>query len=323
MPITLNGDTGITTPSYGGTDTSEYLVPVTAFKNRIINGAMGIWQRGTSFTNTANSSQYTADRWTVFGGVGLPVVTTQVSSGLQDFPNALRVQRPNGNTATTNTAAIQVIETSNCRDLEGQSITVSFLARAGANYSQSGNGLVVFIGTGTGTDQGSVSWINGAWTGLANTSQTITLTTTMTRYSLTYSIPSGTNEIVLAFLTNPTGTAGAADYFDITGVQLEKGSTATSFDYRPYGTELALAQRYYQIDDTPLESMLTAAGNFPSIYAWFKTTMRAAPTVTSVTGVRSVGTPTVNITVNAIRWICFNSIGDRASIASWTASAEL
>jgi hypothetical protein len=106
-------------------------------------------------------------------------------------------------------------------------------------------------------------------------------------------------------------------------MQVELGSTATSFDYRPYGTELALCQRYYQIDDTPLESMLTTAGNFASIYAWFKTTMRTAPTITSVTGVRSVGTPTVNITVNAIRWICLNSAGDRASIASWTASAEL
>jgi hypothetical protein len=43
--------------------------------------------------------------------------------------------------------------------------------------------------------------------------------------------------------TNLLGTSGATFY--ITGVQLEKGSTATSFDYRPYGTELALCQRYY------------------------------------------------------------------------------
>ena len=40
MSIVLNGDSGITTPTYGGADTSEYLVPVTQFKNRIINGAI-------------------------------------------------------------------------------------------------------------------------------------------------------------------------------------------------------------------------------------------------------------------------------------------
>lgn len=47
MPIVLNGTTGITTPTYNGSTTAEYLVPVTGFKNRLINGDMGIAQRGT------------------------------------------------------------------------------------------------------------------------------------------------------------------------------------------------------------------------------------------------------------------------------------
>jgi hypothetical protein len=42
--------------------------------------------------------------------------------------------------------------------------------------------------------------------------------------------------------TSVVGTSGATFY--VTGVQLEKGSTATSFDYRAYGQELALCQRY-------------------------------------------------------------------------------
>ena len=63
MPIVLNGDTGIVTPSYGGTDTAEYLVPVTAFKNRIINGAMMIDQRNAGASVTAVGGAYSLDRW--------------------------------------------------------------------------------------------------------------------------------------------------------------------------------------------------------------------------------------------------------------------
>ena len=74
------------------------------------------------------------------------------------------------------------------------------------------------------------------------------------------------------------GTNGATFY--ITGVQLEKGSTATSFDYRPYGTELALAQRYFYITDT--NSGFGTPGSITQ--AAFKTrlpvTMRAAPSLT-------------------------------------------
>jgi len=63
MPITLDGSLGITTPSYGGTDAAEYLVPVTAFKNRIINGSMAIDQRNNGASGTAQG--YTLDRWNI------------------------------------------------------------------------------------------------------------------------------------------------------------------------------------------------------------------------------------------------------------------
>jgi hypothetical protein len=45
----------------------------------------------------------------------------------------------------------------------------------------------------------------------------------------------------------PSGTAGGFDYFDVTGVQLEKGTLATPFEVRPYAVELQLCQRYYQV----------------------------------------------------------------------------
>ncbi len=63
MAIVLSGDTGITTPTYGGADTSEYLVPVTQFKNRIYNGQMQIDQRNAGASVTPTDGAYTLDRW--------------------------------------------------------------------------------------------------------------------------------------------------------------------------------------------------------------------------------------------------------------------
>ena len=65
MAITLDGTNGLTTPTYGGADTSEYVVPVTAFKNRIINGAMVIDQRNAGAATTNAISGYVVDRWSV------------------------------------------------------------------------------------------------------------------------------------------------------------------------------------------------------------------------------------------------------------------
>jgi hypothetical protein len=82
---------------------------------------------------------------------------------------------------------------------------------------------------------------------------------------------------------------GNGNTFYITGVQLEKGSTATSFDYRPYGTELALCQRYYY--------RLTGATIYASGFAplttradaiiWFPVSMRIAPSALEQSGTAS------------------------------------
>ena len=261
------------------------------FKNRIINGAMQIWQRGTSFTNTANTYQYTSDRWLVFGGVGLPATSSQISTGLQNFPFALRVQRPNGSTATTNTVASQVIETVNCRDLASTTVTISFFARAGSNYSPTGNALGVWLATGTGTDQGAQNMINYAWTNQAYTQSSVTLTPSFQQFSVSLPVPAGTNEVGILFVTYPTGTAGANDWFEVTGVQLEVGSTATNFEYRDYGRELMMCQRYYWktfvVDTAPAQNvapgnqLFNICTNNVSNGLYFPVSMRATPTITT------------------------------------------
>jgi hypothetical protein len=78
---------------------------------------------------------------------------------------------------------------------------------------------------------------------------------------------------MLAQQVQVIGTNGAT--WQVSGVQLEKGSTATSFDYRPYGTELALCQRYYQ---TSTVFVSASTDTYYGIWA-FKVSMRAAPTI--------------------------------------------
>jgi hypothetical protein len=138
----------------------------------------------------------------------------------------------------------QSIETVNSIPFVGKTVTVSYYARAGANYSPTGSALAAFLATGTGTDQS----VNLPFTGVSYTiTGTATLTTTWQRFSFTGTVPTTATQLGLLFNFTPTGTAGANDWFEITGVQIDIGSVALPF--RTYaGTiqgELAACQRYY------------------------------------------------------------------------------
>jgi hypothetical protein len=218
----------------------------TGFKNRIINGAMGIWQRGTTASLSNSFSYLTADRWeTDMGSTAAATVSQSTSVPTATTQYSLKIQRTAASTSTGNIVAAQALETANSYDLAGLSITLSFWAKCGANYSATSSILGSFVFFGTGTDQSMSNMRSNAWTGQTNASQNNTVSTTWTRFLQTVSCPAGTTQVGMQFLFTPTGTAGADDSIFITGVQLEKGSTATSFDYRPYGTELALCQRYF------------------------------------------------------------------------------
>jgi hypothetical protein len=220
-----------------------------SFKNRIINGSMGISQRTAVNTNvavgTGTAGTFGPDRFSGYTGTGSLWNISQVSTTAYDFPFALRLQRIAGQTSTSAVYLRQIIETVNCKDLAGQTVTLSFYATAGANYS--GGAATVQLFTGTAADQGTTSLNTAAWTGLASAiNSTFTPTTTRTLFTFTGTLGATTQEVAFSITWSGSGTAGANDLIDITGVQLEKGSTATSFDYRPYGTELILCQRYYE-----------------------------------------------------------------------------
>jgi hypothetical protein len=153
----------------------------------------------------------------------------------------MRVQRTNGSSNTGVPQIAQNLETTTSIPLQGKQVTVSFYARAGANYSASSNILNWRIYGGTGTDQNIFSYTGQAIV----VDQSVTLTTSWQRFTYTTTALTSYNEYGLFFFTVPTGTAGAADYFDVTGVQLEQNYQPTPFEQRPIGIELALCQRYY------------------------------------------------------------------------------
>jgi hypothetical protein len=271
-------------------------------KNVIINGAMNIWQRGTSFLNLASqgATNYTADRWNA----------TRYSSGDHDvtrqevnylgFRYALRSERSVGDSSGTSRYINQPIESSISRTLAGKYVTLSFYARRGAGMPTiSGVNLTAWI-----TYHTSDSWLdNGMFydnfkniSGPYAGTKSFALTENFERYQITGFIPSNVRQIGISFGT-PEGlpTAIANDYFDITGVQLEEGRTATPFEHRSIGEELAMCQRYYEIvatsgayNNTFFLARCNGATQGLSVYS-FKVPKRGTPTMT-VTGTSSVYT---------------------------------
>jgi hypothetical protein len=243
------GNNGETLVADSSTSTGLRYTAGTVQANPILNSAFQIWQRGTSPTFVVNNStNYQADRWLAYSPVAGRTVTRQVTGDTTNLPNiqyCARVQRTAGNTATDLIQFLQPMETINSIPFAGKTVTFSFYARRGANYSPTSNLLGVGLTTGTGTDENLI--FPGYSGGVAAISQSATLTTTWQRFSYTATLNSNITEMTPVFTYNPIGTAGAADYFEITGVQLDVGSVALPF--RTYaGTiqgELAACQRYY------------------------------------------------------------------------------
>ena len=214
-------------------------------KNFIINGGFDNWQRSTSATFSTPLIYPAADRWWGFT-LGSTCTMSRQTADTAGLQYGMRFGRNSGQTNTGTVYVETVLETNDTFRLAGRTITFSFYAKAGANASLTA--LTPVIYTGTGTDQGAVALFSGGWTGGAfayNTPQTVT--TTMTRYSITVTLASTVREVTIGFTYTPTGTAGANEWYQIEGVQVEYGSYATTFS-RAGGTiqgELAACQRYY------------------------------------------------------------------------------
>jgi hypothetical protein len=243
------GNNGETLVADSSTSTGlRYQAPIQ--QNPVLNSAMQVWQRGTSVAvSGAFALTYAADRWGFFrtGFATGMTVSRQVTGDTTNLPfiqYAQRVQRDSGNTSTGIIYSLQNFESINSIPFAGKTVTYSFYARAGANYSAASSALLYSVNTGTGTDQNLLNGYTGQATPILTT---VTLTTTWQRFTATAALSSSATQIGVAFSYTPVGTAGANDYFEVTGVQLEVGSVATPF--HTYAAtiqgELAACQRYY------------------------------------------------------------------------------
>ena len=286
------GSNGETLVADSSTSTGlRYQAHTEAGKNFFINGGFDIWQRGTSSLAFQNAA-YTADRWqaTAQGG-STGVVSRQATGDTTNLPSiqyCARAQRNSGQTNLNNISFIQSLETINSIPLAGKAVVLSFYARAGANYSATSSTLKVDLISGTGTDQ---NWSAFAYTGSAYPiSSTATLTTTWQRFTFTGTVASTATEISTQIYYTPTGTASTNDYFEVTGVQIELGSVASTFS-RTGGTiqgELAACQRYYYLAASGSGQSLCMGAAYSATdnrgMVFFPVTMRTNPTLVVVTG---------------------------------------
>ena len=279
------GNNGETLVADSSTSTGlRYQAPVQA--NPVINSAFQIAQRGTSIA--VSGAAYTLDRWMGFrnGAAAGETVSRQATGDTTNLPfiqYCARVQRDSGNTSTAYLSLSQSFESVNSIPFAGKTVTVSYYARRGANFSATSNALVSQIFTGTGTDQ---TWIGGYTGFTVAVQESKTLTTTWQRFTMTATLGASITELALNFSFDPTGTAGAADFFEVTGVQLEVGSVATPF-HTLGGTiqgELAACQRYYirwqllvaNYNDITIGQVYSTTG----VYIWgqLPVEMRTTPT---------------------------------------------
>jgi len=322
--MTLSGDGTITGLVAGGlpnaTVTADDLAAGAAlnnapnsvgFRNRIINGDMRIAQRGTSATPTVGG-YFTVDRWR-FGqaasyAASLTPTISQSSTAPVGFTNSFLYTNGTG-AAPTSTQLIsidQYIEGLNCTDLgfgtaNAATVTVSFWVRASVTGTYSvalTNSSIDRSYVATYTISAADTWEYKTLTIAGDTSGTW-LTTNGTGILVRFPLGAGSNFQTTAgawqagnyyttsATTNLTATTGATFY--ITGVQLEVGSVATPFERRPYGTELALCQRYYYKMQATSGSSYFGVGHCPTTSLgtgniFFPVTMRAQPSALEQSG---------------------------------------
>jgi len=309
MTLAISGTTGITLATQFDSASTF------GFKNRLINGQMQVAQRGTTGSSGLNApttapTYPSIDRWYAYSTVA--TVTVAQVAGTGATKNNLQVT---GAGTVTSVGVGQRIEQLNCYDLAGSTCTLS------VNMSNS------LLTTVTWT----ASYATSANTWSAKTtisSGTFTVTSSLANYTTQIVVPAAATTGIEILFTVGAQTSGT---WVIGEAQFEKSSTvATSFDYRPYGTELALCQRYYESGSAFLTAGPTGiAPVFSQAYLVEKRSTGPTITVTANTSVTGAAAGTtyfasgVNQANPDAKKFVLNNTAAQAIGATWTSSAEL
>ena len=338
------------------------------FKNRIINGGMVISQYNSTSSTTPANNGYPIDRFAYLASVGSKMTIQQNQNSVippAGFSNYLGLTSVAATTVGSGDYYFlcQKIEGYNVADLNwgtanAKTVTLSFWVRS--SLTGTFGGAVVSevdsttsypfsytISTANTWEQKAITIVGptiGSWSTTNGVGMSVRLSMGM---GSTYSGTAGA--WVSSFISSVTGatsvvgTNGATFY--ITGVQLEVGVSATGFDYRPYGTELQLCQRYYttsfQAGGTPASpnSLAVAQTGLYTINGsaaqQFPVPMRTSPTVTcfaplanpAINNVRQGNNGAIGAgTVAFVGERSYNQFGPTDGVAyqfGYTATAEL
>jgi len=347
MPYgTVNADV-ITTSTSGGILGAGN---ASIMKNRIINGAMVIDQRNAGASVTQNTStQFVTDRFGIYGSVTSKFTGQQSSTASTGFNNSLLLTSSSAYTvgAAETFFLTQRIEGFNTADLgfgtaNAKTVTLSFWVRSSLTGTFGGSLMnnaydrsypfSYTISAANTWEQKSITIAGdttGTWVGATNgvglrvhwsLGTGSTLSTTAGSWATgEYYAPTGATSVV--------GTNGATFY--ITGVQLEVGSSATGYEYRQYGTEFALCQRYYEQCD----SCYVWSGNTTNAVAYYlaipyQVTKRTAATPTIVDQSVS-GFPSLAVSISRVNVFRVQATANATANGSyfapnvWNVNAEL
>ena len=259
------------------------------FKNRIINGGMVIDQRNAAASQTftaAAALAYSVDRWYGYC-TGANVTGQQISGGTTPTVTQNRY-RFTGAASVTAVGFGQRIEQKNCYDLAGSTCTLS------ADLAISATLTTVTWTASYATTTADTFGTLASPTVTQIATGTFTVSATVTNFTTNISIPAAATTGIQIVFTVGALTAGLT--WTIGNVQLEKGSTATSFDFRSYGTELALCQRYYESGNFATGSYQLASNG---IYGYIPYKVTKRTNATTVLGDNSSTGTTGSFVVSA------------------------
>jgi hypothetical protein len=324
-----------------------------SFKNRIINGGMTVSQYNstTAITpSTTAANVFTTDRWSYYASQASKYTFQQVTDAPTGFGNSLKclVASAVAVGAADRFSINQAIEGFNFYDFafgtaSAKSVTISFWVYSSLTGTFSGS-MLNYAGNRsypfTYTISSANTWEQKTVTIAGDTSGTWVGATNAGAAYVFFSLGMGSNFKGTAgswqsgtYLgatgeTSIVGTAGATFY--ITGIQLEVGTVATSFDYRSYGTELALCQRYYEVfyADSAGEAGFASAWSASYRWIWHMKVQKRATSTFALVGAGNwqVNTPSVNGGISSVG--AYSAVGNYylqggANAIAGAASAEL